>query len=268
MRPWAGAIDQFCRDYALPPDPLELPSNAYLDALNRVSQARQLLNTQGMPIRFCSANLHSELPYERTIFESGVVPTRCTETGFSEINMWHDYFNALMWLQWPLAKSAINAQQYSQQQPLTSAGLPQTKAVSERGVTRDRLTLLDESGVVVLASTFMAELFRQRLWRELFLVNRIKILQGEFRVFVFGHGLMQRLQTPFKSITAHAWVFPLKEGSGSFVDALVDPLMANTVESLPKPQPLPVMGLPDWPLSWSGQAQDEAFYNDLSVFRP
>jgi Protein of unknown function (DUF3025) len=264
IAPWAIDIVAFQVLYSLPLNPLEMTTRSYLESLNRVAQERGLVNAQGCAIRFADASELTEQPYEGVIFETGLVPTRTVAQGFSEVDMWHDYFNASKWLQWPQVKRAINAQQYAEQHRASPtpdvAGQAYKQAASQRGVTRDRLTLVDESGVVVKASVFMAELFKQRLWKELFWVNRSRILAGDFQVFVLGHGLQQRLQNPFKSITAHAWVFPLEGEPDSLLEAVIP--------NLQKSQPLPLMGLPGWHETWSGAAQDEAFYNDLNVFRP
>jgi hypothetical protein len=107
----------------------------------------------------------------------------------------------------------------------------------------------------------MGALFAARQWVQLFFENRASIERGDFQVFVLGHGLLQRLQAPFKSITAHAWVV----SSNSVAD--VDAQMAAQVPTLHRSQPLPVMGLPNWQRSWFDGEQDAAFYNDQNVFR-
>jgi len=89
-----------------------------------------VVNAGGLPIRFVPEHATDPaLAYETVIYDSGKVATRS--------NNWHDFFNALVWLNWPHTKAAFNALH-------TRAGV-----TALRSRPRDALTLLDESGVVV-----------------------------------------------------------------------------------------------------------------------
>jgi hypothetical protein len=255
---WDELLATIKAKHGLPEAPFELSPNAYVDQLNEASTNAGLCNNQGLAIEFVEAVPLGATSYEAMIFESGKVPTRLPEVGANATDVIHDYLNALMWFFWPLTKAALNAAQYQSSKVLVE---PSGISNSQRGAYRDRLTLLDESGVVVVCTEALGALFKTRQWTQLFYDNQAAILQGEFQVFVLGHGLLQRLQAPFKSITAHAWVV---EGVGAFG---LDERMAAQVPFLNRSQPLPVMGLPGWHLSWFAGEQDAAFYNDQNVFR-
>ncbi|MCZ8103767.1 MAG: DUF3025 domain-containing protein, partial [Burkholderiales bacterium] len=81
----------------------------------------------------------------------------------------------------------------------------------------------------------------------------------------FGHALLEKLDAPFKAITAHAW--PLRLAPDTPADALDAALAASLEPRMLDARafcPLPVMGLPDW----CEANADPGFYNDAAVFRP
>jgi Protein of unknown function (DUF3025) len=267
---WDESLATIKATHDLPDSPFELSPKDYLKRLSAAATNADLRNSQGLRIEFVAAQPLGATSYEAMIFESGKVPTRLPEVGAASIDVIHDFLNALMWFAWPRTKAALNAAQYQSTKLSAKENAKENaKAVvdlsgasnSQRGVYRDRLTLLDESGVVVVCTEALAALFKARQWPQLFYDNRTAMLRGEFQVFVIGHGLLQRLKAPFKSITAHAWVI---EGAEQMS---VDERMALQVPSLNRSQPLPVMGLPDWHRSWFEGEQDAAFYNDQNVFR-
>ncbi len=255
--PWDDYLDAIKAKHCLPESPFELTTQDYLQRLSEGASTAGLRNQQGLPIEFVEASPLGATSYEAMIFESGRVSTRLPELG-APIDVVHDYLNALMWFAWPRTKAALNAAQYQSANALPDSNV---SATSQRGTYRDRLTLLDESGVVVVCTEAMGALFAARSWASLFFENRSAIVNGDFQVFVLGHGLLQRLQAPFKSITAHAWVLPLDSLSN------VDAQMAARLPTLGRSQPLPVMGMPNWHQSWFEGVQNAAFYNDQNVFR-
>ena len=239
----------------LPTNPFDVPAQRYLDLLNESAGVIELKNAQAKAIRFVDARELAGLEYEPGIFDSGQVPTRID--GFSSADVWHDYFNALMWLLWPLTKAAINKQQV-----LAQARIAQRSA-NQRSAEQDRLTLLDESGLLVVCTPAMGACFAQRDWQALFIEHASAHAAGQFKVFVFGHGLMQKLAHPFKSITGQACVVIADEPELLVPDAAFN----AQIVTLKKPQALPVMGLPNWHRTWFAGEQDQQFYNDLRVFR-
>jgi Protein of unknown function (DUF3025) len=255
--PWDDFLAAIKARYGLPESPFELTPKEYLARLNNAALKAQLCNQQELPIEFVEASPLAATRYEAMAFELGKVSTRLPEVD-APVDVVHDYLNALMWFGWPRTKGALNSAQYQSAKTVNDQAIFTT---SHRGAYRDRLTLLDESGVVVVCTEAMRALFTARKWAELFFENRSSIEKGDFQVFVLGHGLLQRLQAPFKSITAHAWVLACDSASD------VDAQMALQIPVLDRSQPLPVMGLPNWHRSWFEGEQDATFYNDQHVFR-
>jgi hypothetical protein len=212
----------------------------------------------GQLLRFVRA---SEIPgadYERHIFENGEVSTR--------ENNWHDLFNALVWCRLPRLKAALNALHYGQLD-LEHEG--------RRGALRDALTLLDESGVIVLGrDRTVLQALAARDWQDAFRKNQ-KAWKTDMTVVVCGHGLLEKFLQPYKAMTAHALLChvaePLFDARGEHLPASVDAsiaqlLLEGALQSGPENlSPLPLMGIPGW---WPEGAQDHAFYADTQVFRP
>jgi len=206
------------------------------------------------PLRFVA---QTELPagaaYEAHIAAHGAVPTRA--------NL-HDFFNAAIWFSFPAIKAALNAQQARQ---IALYGVQPT-----RGGVRDALTLFDENAVIfACADGSLAEALRGFDWHTLFAARR-----GDWgqlcEVRPFGHALLEKLVTPYKAITAHAWVVDVPP---AYFDwpvsqrcAHLDRVVADQVASVQTPRdfaPLPVLGIPGW---WAANAEP-SFYADPQVFR-
>jgi Protein of unknown function (DUF3025) len=259
--------------YRLPENAVDVAEVQLLRLLNEAAMRASLSNQQGQQIQFVSAAdfalpLAGAIGYEAHIYQTGLVPTRAANRHWADADALHDYLNALMWLSWPKTKAALNAAQYRSAHGLV--GERGTESTSQRGPLRDRLTLLDESGVVVVCEKPFGDLLKGKHWTDLFLTHRASIEQGRFQVFVVGHGLLQRLHSPFKSITGHAWIIQqqsLGQNESLFADAFMAARLSNPTEVLERSVPLPVMGLPNWHKGWFDGEQDQAFYNDPTVFR-
>jgi hypothetical protein len=225
------------------------------EALNAVAQT---LSSPSLshPVNFVP---QSALPegraYEAFIFETKTVPTR---------DNLHDFFNGLAWLRYPAIKARLNALQYNE---ISSHGVQPL-----RGALRDALTLFDENAAF-LSSDVHAPIIaalRQRDWQAAFHTHRS--LLSKYPPLLFGHALLEKLVSPYKSITAH--VFPAQyaidlvadgghpESWGALDTALASQLSAESL--LPKPYvPLPVLGVPLW---WEANESPD-FYADSTVFR-
>jgi Protein of unknown function (DUF3025) len=209
------------------------------EALNAYAEAT--------PVRFVA---QSALPegqaYETFIFETKTVPTR---------DNLHDFFNGLAWLRFPLIKARLNALQYAE---IQKHGVQQL-----RGAFRDALTLFDENAAFLctdLHAPVIAAL-REHDWPTAFQTHRR--LLAEHPPVLFGHALLEKLVSPYKSIVAH--VFPARSAMNS--EALDATVSAQLSESslIPKPfVPLQVLGVPSW---WAANASPD-FYTDSTVFRP
>jgi hypothetical protein len=210
----------------------------------------------GKRLRFVPASSIPGVEYERHIFEAGEVSTR--------VDSWHDLFNALVWCAMPRLKAAMNALHYAHLEEAHDG---------RRGAQRDALTLLDESGALVVSrDRSLLEALAARDWRRAFL-GRANAWQHEVRVVICGHGLMEKLQAPYKSITAHALLLYEGANSGAVRSddylanldaALAARLLGGLCRSPADLSPLPLMGIPGW---WPGGDQGRKFYEDPDVFR-
>jgi hypothetical protein len=224
-------------------------------AMNQCAEAAGLRNHRQQPIRFVAqAELPRETPYEAFISRTGLVPTR---------DNLHDFFNGLVWLTFPLIKAELNR--------LQAAQIAQLGVGQARGAARDAATIFDENAALLITTDAqLAPGLRAHQWQRAFLQGRAAFLQNA-EACLFGHALMEKLVTPYKAITAHAWV--LNSDAGYFalaeperlkwIDCEIASMLAQQELSTADFTPLPVLGVPGW---WEGQ--DEAFYADSRVFRP
>ncbi len=240
----AMALD--CADWPAPAD------------LNRLALQRGV-HCGGRPLRFewlAAGAAPAAADYELRIHDTGVVPLRAAN--------WHDLFNALVWLAFPRAKAALN-RAHVEQLRVQAAG-------SVRGTRRAALTLLDESGVLVLSSDAAAHrLIRAFQWKRLFWEGR-ETLPRSTHFLLFGHGLYEKALAPYVGMSGHALLLAVPGAAGEAgVHALLtraDALAARAIEaqlaSARDLSPLPVLGVPGW---W-GDGQDAAFYDNTAYFRP
>jgi hypothetical protein len=185
--------------------------------------------------------------YEDFIFKTAQVPTR---------DGLHDFFNGLCWHRFPLAKRRLNQLQAAE---IESQGVRAT-----RGPVRDALTLFDENVVLMHASDDVWAALQARDWLKLFVDLREQ--WQHVHLVLFGHALLEKLVTPYKSITGHVYrvdsaVNPHDEPA---LDAwLVQDLQPAKLATKPY-EPLPVLGVP----GWCGANAERAYYEDTNVFRP
>ena len=220
------------------------------DTLNAHPVASAIRTSGGQALRFIPQDaLPIGAAYEAHIAAAGEVPTR---------DNLHDFFNALIWLHWPRTKVALNARQA---RAIAGDGI---RAV--RGTVRDAATLFDENALIFLHTDDAPERSLTGFgWQRLFVQER-RHWGRSCAVLPFGHALLEKLVTPYKSITAHAWpvrVATLEADRASLDAALADMLL--DAELTPRDfRPLPVMGIP----GWCSANEDAAFYSDTTVFRP
>lgn len=214
-------------------------------ALTESALACGLANAAGMPLCFVPQTaLAKGVAYEAHIHATGAVPTR---------ENLHDFFNALVWLHFPQAKAVLNRIQADQ---IAALG------IQTRGGVRDAATLFDENAVIFQCDNLiLRDALRNFHWYQLFVEERGA--WQDCRVVVFGHALMEKLVTPYRAVTAHAWAL-----DGPVALALPDAALAVSLAHAPlhsrRFAPLPVMGIP----GWCEKNEDPAFYRDTTVFRP
>jgi hypothetical protein len=178
-----------------------------LETYDALAAARGARNAAGDPIRFVAAapkkprrrksRRRGPVPYETQVYDAAEVPTRPRH--------WHDLFNMLAWCTYPQTKAALNARQVLAR--LESAD-PDVRRGVRRSAEHDRLTMLDEGGIV-LAVTPEA---RQTLDAWLGLSQRKpakpqpRTLPAQARAFLIGHAVMELIQAGNWDVTAMAFV--------------------------------------------------------------
>jgi hypothetical protein len=250
-RPWLEPYAQWESLRSMPPA-------RRLEQLNRLADDGCVKTVSGIALKFVDAATLAPaapsgpaLAYERHVGRTGEVPTRIDGAGWL-----HDLYNALVWLRFPRSKACLNAIQAEQ---IARHGIG-----SRRGAVRDAVTLFDENALLwVCDDPPLNGALREFDWQRLFVAMRER-LAGSARAWVFGHALLEKLEAPYKSITAHAWVVPLPPHADA---ARVDAALAARLGASPPDAsdfcPLPVMGLP----GWCEDNDQPAFYDDRSVFR-
>ena len=224
--------------------------------------ARAVLTSRGKPVRFVRPREHTERErryYELHIAETGEVETRPEN--------WHDLFNALVWITFPKAKAAINAQHAA---ILEERGEEEAK---RRSPERDALTLFDEGGVIVVSNA--PELLRLIVdfrWKELFWHRRAE-LEAQARFLAFGHAMYEQALAPYLGMVAKTIFLPAHELFFSLplasqiaqADALLAAHFAHRARfHSPKSMaPMPLLGVP----GWHPDTARESFYDDPVHFR-
>jgi len=222
------------------------------------------LNVQaGHPLRFvpqAKGRMGFESQYEPRCFLTGEVQTRPDN--------WHDLFNALVWLTFPKAKAAINAQHYQ------ALSAKHDSSTSQRGKVRDTATLLDESGVFVAsANPELTKLLLTFQWKELFWHRREQV-RNEMGFYVFGHGLYEKALKPYTGMTGQGLITPVK--ADFFERCLqeqlseIDQTLAQYLDSkenclVPSElHPIPLLGVPGLCLD----NERASYYDNTTYFRP
>ena len=219
------------------------------EALNAHPATQAIRTSARHALRFIpQGGLPPGTAYETHIAATGEVPTR---------DNLHDFFNALIWLHWPHAKAALNARQ--------AVAITQDGIGAVRGTVRDAATLFDENALIFVHIDDAPERSLPGIdWQGLFGRGR-PAWGASCAVLPFGHALLEKLVTPYKSITAHAW--PVRVPALPVDRVWLDAALAHTLlsaELAPRDfRPLPVMGIP----GWCDTNEDASFYSDTTVFR-
>jgi len=197
------------------------------------------------PVRFVPQDdLPEGQAYEDFIFATGQVPTR---EGL------HDFFNALCWMHFPLAKQRLNQ---LQAQEIARAGVGQV-----RGKVRDAATVFDENALLVQPSDALWAALSEHRWADALLGLRSE--WAHTRVWTFGHAALEKAVQPYKSITVHMWRVP-QDVQPQGIDAWLAQDLSEAKLATKPFSPLPLLGVPGW---WP-ENEAPSFYADPSVFRP
>jgi hypothetical protein len=201
--------------------------------------------------------------YESFIYHTQQVPTRYPN--------WHDLFGALIWCLFPQTKKLLNRLHI---QEITQFGS------ASRSTLRNKLTLLDECGVLILYRAEQAELvdaLRQHQWQQAFVSQKHCWLgQGEhpgIAAMMFGHANYEMATRPFIGLTGKmlALQVPADFFNQSlrqridFIDTALSEQIANQGILIDPLQltPLPLLGVPGW---FDANKQPD-FYQNTAYFR-
>lgn len=237
LAPWRSRGEALARDV--------LSGASQPGALNAVAQS--LWPDAGQAaVRFVpQADLPAGMAYEAYIFQSRQCPTR---EGL------HDFFNGLVWLNFPLTKARLNQ--------LHMAQIARTGIAPQRGPARDALTVFDENAALLSAPDVLWDALVAKDWSCVF--GDLRPLWQQSALVLFGHALMEKLVYPRKPITAHVWRAKTDINNIANLDAcLARDLGAGKLAAKPFAH-LPVLGVPGW---WPDN-EDPGFYDDATVFRP
>ena len=260
QKPFSGLIDFIESAFS----PAAIPLNSLEENALFLNALCTLLH-KPVPISFVAQALYDgdKRYYEQIIFETKNVPTRPN---------WHDFFNGLIWSQFPKTKHYFNSQHIAE---ITLQGSVQRTPV------RDRLTHFDECGIVLFtAQKQVATQVQNHKWDDLFVKNSANWHQQTLAV-IFGHALWEMLLEPFIGLTAKATVIEVPEevlqdlkvsenkNTAEFYvmcdNLLSEHIKTNQLISKKKPWlPLPMLGIPQW----SPFPQTSIFYKNTNYFMP
>jgi len=224
-----------------------------LSHYNAQALARGLVTGGGKPLRFVLPDAATpDCGYEERAFLTGEVLTRPDN--------WHDAYNAAVWLEFPLAKAALNRRH------VEALAASRAQGIQERGRVRDRLTQFDECGVIVAGmSPFLWEALCAHRWRKVFVEHRAELI-ATTRFLIFGHASRDLLRAPFvglcgKAICLDAMCFDAKDLPA--IDDELSRRLTSTDFQTPWPA-LPLLGIP----GMTADNEDAAYYDDTRQFRP
>ena len=237
-------------------------SGDWLQAANQIARAHDLKTESDCSLIFVPQHqLPDDLAYEAHIHATGQVPTR---------DNLHDFFNALVWLNFPHIKKTLNVL-HAENALSALATVDAGNAVNSgtRGRARDAATLFDENAAIFICSdAHLADALRQHQWSSL-LRRSPEEFFSKVSVVLFGHALMEKLVQPYKAITAHVWITMVEPVWFGLTDKQRAEAMDHSVAaaigagfSSRDFAHLPVLGVPGW---WPEQSND--FYDDPFVFR-
>jgi len=223
--------------------------------LNEEARRRSIVTSSGAPLSFVSSHADS-LGYEERAYLQGEVATRTDN--------FHDLFNALIWLNFPQTKAALNWRHVQ--------ALRETDLMQVRGPVRDAITQFDECGVIVVGMPAdMQQALRAHRWRKVFVDHRKEVEQTT-RFVVFGHASHDALREPFVGLCGKALFLDLPgDSSLEEIDVALSRRVASASALHPcgnfSPtnwQPLPLLGIP----GATPDNESPAYYDDTRQFRP
>jgi hypothetical protein len=187
--------------------------------------------------------------FDSFIARTSRIPTRAAS--------FHDLFGALIWLHFPLLKTALHR-----------AHLEARAEV--RGPRQNAATHCDESGVLIVsAEPAVFDAIAELNWPEVFWQRRAALARTT-RFLCFGHGLLDALRVPHPKQMGMALFVRVSDATLAlaapalrvFLDRELSERLPGFLLEPARLAPLPVLGVPGW-----SPAQSPEFYEDSAYFR-
>ncbi len=223
--------------------------------LDDLEKLFQLYNINIKPVAQDDKPTCFEDHYEPRIFLKKELQTRNEN--------WHDFFNAMIWLQFPNIKKSLNQ--------LHFYAAKARKAGSNRSTLENAITLFDECGCVIVSDREdLLDLIRGHEWHKLFWQNR-DVLAQHLSCVVVGHAMHEKALKPYIGMTSHAILLSstdlLKGCQANNFNALDKKIselwLQNKINSSRDLQAFPLLGMP----GWHKDNQREEFYFNVDYFR-
>jgi hypothetical protein len=222
------------------------------DRLTAEAQTRDLRNAADQPLAFDpQTGACGQRDYEAQILATGRVPTRVAN--------WHDFFNALVWLNFPRLKAALNAVQCD---ALAQRG-------TERGARSDAATVFDESGAVLIGpDAKLAEQLQNHDWKGAFVEQRERWQTNH--LLIVGHAVLEKALAPYPGMITKALYLPWPaldsplENPPEGLDAALAEYWQNGTAQRPADLfAIPVLGVP----GMDPANTNPTYYDNRTVFR-
>ena len=139
--------------------------------------------------------------YDEQIYVRGEVPSRA--------GSWHDFLNMLVWATFPGAKRALNGRQRAALRAHVVDGAARIPGARTR--EQDALSMLDEGGVVILASRESEAAALRAIERADVDALSALVTANDAAVFAFGHALHEHLLSSTTAIRALAVPFVVEK---------------------------------------------------------
>jgi len=232
---------------------------------------QQLLDRRDPPVRAANGLPLRVVPQPRRVRRAGLSYEERTFVR-AELQVrpgsWHDLFNLLVWLAFPQAKATLNARHWAASRERASTG------AANRGPVEDALTLFDEGGVIVAAtSPALVECLRAFEWKNLFWRRRSEVTRT-MRFWLFGHALYEKALRPHAGITGRGICFEVDTGFLQEPHAVqlheLDRRLAAHIgdpvrlAATPDLAHVPILGVP----GWCAANELESYYDNTEYFRP
>jgi len=251
---------------------IQEPLSQYINNWPSLSDLQEIIDQAPRPIHTLGGHKltvvaqedkhHSfEELYAPRIYLRGEIQTR-TEN-------WHDFFQIISWLLFPVSKAAINARHYHAAKHRNAT----VNTPGRRSPIENLLSLFDECGAIIISSA--PDLLRNIedfQWKDLFWHQRSR-LQKELSCIVFGHAFNEKLIKPYIGMTANSLLLAVNERwmqlpQGELLRRIDEKLAGYFMDAsrFTTPHdltPFPVLGLP----GWHPDNNQEDFYDNTEYFR-